>query len=275
MIGTWHSPIHTTPHHPLPGSFHCGHDCPSWGLPFQAWRQTYLGQILPALVGATPGVGGATSQIATLLEDLLNTQCGQCSDTQSACTAASQPKTMSKFFNIHLTEKPLFLCNIALTYNLPDIWIELAAGNGKREHETIETCIWVVATGLGDTHLAPVIALNLSKKIVGVRLVGNNLEFFLQRQPFPHGGTGLPPPEPKSSTSMHSHWPETTTCFWEVQWQQNCLMFAECALLSRCGFLMLKLACISCCKDSTFSWPHYSNPVTGLYWNSAISTSSS
>ena len=39
---------------------------------FTAWRQNYLGQILPALAGATSGVGGPMSQIATLMGVLLN-----------------------------------------------------------------------------------------------------------------------------------------------------------------------------------------------------------
>ena len=39
---------------------------------FTAWRQNYLGQILPALDGATSGVGGPMSQIATLMGVLLN-----------------------------------------------------------------------------------------------------------------------------------------------------------------------------------------------------------
>ena len=75
-------------------------------------------------------------------------------------------------------EKPLFLCDVALTHNLPDVWIEPAAGNGKRECETIETCTCAVKTGLGDTNLASVITPDLSKKIVGVRLAGNNLDNF-------------------------------------------------------------------------------------------------
>ena len=40
------------------------------------------------------------------------------------------------------------------------------ARNDKRERETIETHVHVVATGLGDTDLAPVITPDLSKKIV-------------------------------------------------------------------------------------------------------------
>ena len=58
---------------------------------FTAWRQNYLGQILPALAGATSGVGGPTSQIATLMGDLLSVQRGQRSNAQAACIAASQP----------------------------------------------------------------------------------------------------------------------------------------------------------------------------------------
>ena len=58
---------------------------------FMAWQQLCLGQILPGPAGATSGVGGATSQIATLMGDFLSVQHGQQSDAQAACTAASQP----------------------------------------------------------------------------------------------------------------------------------------------------------------------------------------
>ena len=105
---------------------------------FMAWCQACLGQMLPSLAGATSGVGGTMSQIATPMGDLLNVECGQHSDAQAAHTAASQPKMLSKFFNTHLTEKLFFLCDVASIHNLPDIWIELATGNGKRECETIE-----------------------------------------------------------------------------------------------------------------------------------------
>ena len=85
---------------------------------------------------------------------------------------------MSKFFNTHLTDKLLFLCDVASAHDLPKIWIELVAGNGKHKRETIETCMRVVAAGLGDKNLEPVITPDLSKKIVGVRLAGNNLDDF-------------------------------------------------------------------------------------------------
>ena len=51
---------------------------------FTAWCQLCLEQILPDLAGATSDVCGATCQIATLMGDLLNVQCGQHSDTQAA-----------------------------------------------------------------------------------------------------------------------------------------------------------------------------------------------
>ena len=117
-------------------------------------------------------------QIVTLMGDLLNVQRGQCSDAQAVRTAASQPKTVSEFFNTHLTEKLLFLCDVASAHDLPEIWIKLVAGNSKRERDTIEMRVRVGATGLGDTDLAPVITPDLSKKIIGVHLVGNNLDDF-------------------------------------------------------------------------------------------------
>ena len=70
---------------------------------------------------------------------LLSVQHGQQSDAQATCTAASQPKTVSEFFNTHLTKKLLFLCDVASSHNLLEVWIELAAGNSKREWETIKT----------------------------------------------------------------------------------------------------------------------------------------
>ena len=118
------------------------------------------------------------SQIATLRGNLLREQHGQCSDMQAACTAAAQPKTVSKSFNTHLTKKLLFLCDTTSAHNLPNVWIVLATGNGKHVCETIETHVWVAAMGIGDSNLAPVIAPDLSKKIVGMCLAGNNLDDF-------------------------------------------------------------------------------------------------
>ena len=85
---------------------------------------------------------------------------------------------MSEFFNAHLTKKLLFLCDIASIHKLPDVWIELAADNGKHWRETIETRAHAVVAGFVDSDLAPVIAPNLSKKIVGAHLTGNNLDNF-------------------------------------------------------------------------------------------------
>ena len=70
---------------------------------FTAWQQSYLGQILPTLAEAMSGVGGAMSQIANLMGDLVSMQCGQRSNAQATCTAASQLKTVSKFFNTETT----------------------------------------------------------------------------------------------------------------------------------------------------------------------------
>ena len=117
--------------------------------------------------------------------NLLHVQRGQRSDAKAAHTAASQCKTVSKFCNTHLLKKWLLLCDIALTHNFPDIWIELATGNGNCEHETIKMRARAVATGLGDTNLAPVITPDLSKKIVGVCLAGNNfIDFANSVNPF-------------------------------------------------------------------------------------------
>ena len=64
---------------------------------FTGWRHNYFGQILPTLAGTMAGVGGPTSQIATLMGDLLNVQRRQCSNAQAVHTVASQPKTVSEF----------------------------------------------------------------------------------------------------------------------------------------------------------------------------------
>ena len=106
-----------------------------------------MGQILPSLAGATSGVGGTMSQIANLFGDLLSVQRGQNSNTQPVHTVASQPKTVSNFFNTHLMEKLLCLCDVASTHDLPDVWIKLAVGNGKHECKPIgdagaSNCYW-------------------------------------------------------------------------------------------------------------------------------------
>ena len=133
---------------------------------------------------------------------------------------------MSELFNTHLTEKPLFLCDVASTYDLLDIWIELAAGNGNRECETIEMPTCAVATGLGDTNLAPVISPDLSKKVVGVHVAGKTSTTSQAVSTLSSWWCKIAPPlEPRSSALMHSLWPATVTLWLEVQQQQNHLMF--------------------------------------------------
>ena len=130
------------------------------------------------------------------------------------CSAGSKsrPKTVSEFFNTHLTEKPLFLCDMSLTHDLRGVWIEPAAGNGKREHEIIKTCVRVIATGVGDINLAPVITPDLSKKIVEcIMLVMTLTTSPTESTPFSHWCKIALSLELRSSVLATSHWLATAT----------------------------------------------------------------
>ncbi|HKK56614.1 hypothetical protein [Marinobacter sp.] len=145
---------------------------------FTEWRQQSLNRILPAVAGLLGGGGGPTSRIANLMGDLLQVQRDVRNDTSAARAAAQAPKTVAEFFGDHLAEKLLALCQAHDTHALPQLWIKLAAANGKRERETIETELRITGTALGDPELAPVVTPDLAKKIVGVRLAGNNMDDF-------------------------------------------------------------------------------------------------
>jgi hypothetical protein len=110
--------------------------------------------------------------------DLLQVQRDVRNDATAARTAAQAPKTVAEFFGDHMTEKLLALCQAHDAHALPELWILLAAANGKRERETIESRMRITATALGDPDLAPVVTPDLAKKIVSVRLAGNNLDDF-------------------------------------------------------------------------------------------------
>ena len=139
-------------------------------------------------------------------------QHGQQSNAQAACTAVSQPWTVSKFFNAHLTEHSLFLCDIALSHNLPEVWIEPAAGNGKCERETIETHMHIIAAGLGETDLAPVITPDLTKRLwVHVFLGTISMTSLMESISFSWWCKIALPPELRSSTLMPLPWLATVT----------------------------------------------------------------
>ncbi|MEA3642885.1 MAG: hypothetical protein VBE63_23515 [Lamprobacter sp.] len=145
---------------------------------FTEWRQQSLNRILPAVSGLLGGGAGPTSRIANIMGDLLQVQREVRNDATAARTAAAAPKSVADFFGDSTTDKLMALCQVHAAHALPEIWISLAAANGKREREVIESRLRVTATALGDPELAPVITPDLAKKIVSVRLEGSNLDDF-------------------------------------------------------------------------------------------------
>jgi hypothetical protein len=117
-------------------------------------------------------------RIANLVGDLLQVQRDVRNDATAARAAAVAPKTVAEFFGDHVTDKLLALCQAPNAHALPELWIQLAAANGKREREVIETQLCITAANLGDPELAPVVTPDLAKKIASVRLAGNNMDDF-------------------------------------------------------------------------------------------------
>ena len=97
--------------------------------------------------------------------DLLQVQCDVRNDTLVARAAAQAPKIVAEFFGDHLAEKLLALCQAHDTHALPQLWIKLAAANGKCERETIETKLRVTGTALGDPELAPVVSRTWPRRL--------------------------------------------------------------------------------------------------------------
>ena len=144
---------------------------------FLGWRQRVLHSRLPSLANPTPpATTAATTQIASLMADVLQVQRDQRTDAQDARVRAVRPKTISEFFKQYTTDKLMLLCDVSDEINLPEVWRDIAAGNGKRERNTVEMAIRQSANEFGAPELAPVITPTLVKKIVSVRFVGSDLD---------------------------------------------------------------------------------------------------
>ncbi len=76
----------------------------------------------------------------------------------------------------HLTQKLMVMCRVTDESDLPSLWADLAANNGKRDREIIELAFREIATGLGTTELSPVVTPGLAKKITALRFAGVNLD---------------------------------------------------------------------------------------------------
>ena len=144
---------------------------------FLFWRQQLLQNMLPSLVGTgSAATSAATVRIAGLMGDLLREQQAARGDASAARTAAAQPKTVGEYYKAHVTAKLMAMCNVTIETNLPKLWHELAAANGKREREVIEENIRQIASHEGIPELAPVVTPTLAKKITALRFSGTNLD---------------------------------------------------------------------------------------------------
>lgn len=144
---------------------------------FLTWRQRTLHRCLPGLDTSAPaGAVGATIRIAALMQNILDVQRSAKKDAEDARKAANEPKSVGSFFKDHLTTKLLLLCNVASEADLPPLWSDIAAANGKRDREAIELCFRSTANAMNTPELAPVVTPALAKKLSTLRLAGTNLD---------------------------------------------------------------------------------------------------
>jgi hypothetical protein len=70
----------------------------------------------------------------------------------------------------------MILCDVIIESDLPDVWVNLANNGGKRDRQIIQATFREIAAEVGKQGATPVVTPSLAKKIVDMRLVGNNLD---------------------------------------------------------------------------------------------------
>jgi hypothetical protein len=99
---------------------------------------------------------------------------------ENAAAARTQtiktPKTVSGHFKAESTNRLMILCDVIIESNLPDVWVNSANNGGKRDRQIIQATFREIATEVGIQGATPVVTPSLAKKIVDMRLVGNNLD---------------------------------------------------------------------------------------------------
>lgn len=144
---------------------------------FLEWRAARLDVKLPDLRGAGMAAqANATTRIASIMTQLLQEQRDARTDAADARSAARAPKTVSEYFKVHMTNKLMILCMVADEGDLPDLYSELAAANGKRDREVIDLALREIANELDLPELAPVVTPGLAKKITCLRFAGSNMD---------------------------------------------------------------------------------------------------
>lgn len=144
---------------------------------FLGWRYADLHALLPALAGAGAGASAAaTVRIAGLMGNLLKEQQDARADANAARAISGAAKSVSDYFKAHVTLKLTTLCDVARETDLPEVWTNLAAANGKREREVLDEHFRDVASRLDVPELSPIITPTLSKKITSMRFGGSNLD---------------------------------------------------------------------------------------------------
>jgi len=144
---------------------------------FLSWRMERLDAKLPDLRGSGMAAqANATTRIAGIMTQLLQEQREARTDAAEARTAARAPKTVSEYFKVHMTNKLMILCMVTDENDLPDLYSELAAANGKRDREVIDMAFREIANELDLPELAPVVTPGLAKKITCLRFAGSNMD---------------------------------------------------------------------------------------------------
>jgi hypothetical protein len=85
------------------------------------------------------------------------------------------PKTPSVIWGPDICYQLCLMCGVQLKVDLPELWPAIAAA-GIRDHLTIETIVNTVAQDSCQQEHAPIITPELAKRLVSLRLSGDNVE---------------------------------------------------------------------------------------------------
>jgi hypothetical protein len=139
-------------------------------------RRWVLLQQLPALgTAAIAPVDAATAQLANYVGQMVTEQRQSRQDAQDRAAESKAPKLPSALWGEDATRRLCVMCQVPTESDLPEMWHAIAAA-GKRDRIAVEMVVTETAREMGHPELAPIITPELAKKILSLRLGGNNLD---------------------------------------------------------------------------------------------------
>jgi hypothetical protein len=103
---------------------------------------------------------------------------------QERSETSKGPKLPSTYWGVDATRIICTLCNVDYELELPQLWLSLA-DLGKRDRLAMEMVLTDIARQKGQVELAPIVTLVLVKRLVGLKLDGDNVEDLAEgMQPF-------------------------------------------------------------------------------------------